>query len=59
MSPRHFIVRARLERARQLVQETNMTLGQIAAALGYDDAAFFSRQYKAYAGHAPSSARRP
>lgn len=58
MSPVRFIVHARLERAHQLILETNMPVGQIAAALGYDDVAFFSRQYKAYAGHAPSIVRR-
>lgn len=58
LSPMRFIVQVRLDRARQLVQETSMTLGQIAAVLGYDDLSFFSRQYKAYAGYAPSSLRR-
>jgi AraC family transcriptional regulator, arabinose operon regulatory protein len=58
LSPTRFMVQARLERARQLIQETDMTLGQIASALGYEDVYFFSRQYKQYAGYAPSSLRR-
>jgi len=58
LAPAHFMIQARIERARQLIQETNMTLGQIARALGYDDVYFFSRQYKRYAGHAPSALRR-
>lgn len=57
-SPAHFMIQVRLERARQLIQETNMTIGQIAGALGYDDVYFFSRQYKRYTGVAPSSLRR-
>ncbi len=58
LSPARFMVQARLERARQLIQETDMPLGQIASALGYDDVYFFSRQYKHYAGYAPSALRR-
>lgn len=58
LAPAHFVVQARLERARHLIQETTMTLGQIAHALGYDDVYFFSRQYKQYAGYPPSALRR-
>lgn len=58
LSPARFIMHTRLERARQLIQETNMTMGQIAAGLGYEHVSFFSRQYKRYAGHPPSALRR-
>lgn len=58
LSPVRFMIHARLERARQLIQETNMTLEQIAAALGYTDVGFFCRQYKHYAGSAPGALRR-
>jgi AraC family transcriptional regulator, arabinose operon regulatory protein len=58
LAPARFMIQARLERARQLIQETNMTLVQIADALGYEDVSFFSRQYKRYTGSAPSTLRR-
>jgi AraC family transcriptional regulator, arabinose operon regulatory protein len=58
LAPARFMIRARIERARQLIQETDMSLGQIALALGYDDVAFFSRQYRRYAGSPPSTLRR-
>lgn len=58
LAPARFMIQTRLERARHLIQETTMTLGQIADALGYEDVAFFSRQYKRYMGHAPSLLRR-
>lgn len=58
MSPAQYVIRTRLERARQLIQETEMTLGQIAGALGYEDIPFFSRQYKRFLGHAPGALRR-
>jgi len=57
LAPARFMVQARLERARQLIAETDMTLSQIAQVLGYDDVYFFSRQFKQYAGHPPSALR--
>jgi len=56
-SPVHFIIQTRLERARLLIEETDMSLGQIAEVLGYQDLAFFSRQYKRYIGHSPGAGR--
>lgn len=57
MSPAKFMIHARLDRARQLLLETDLTVKQIADALGYSDIYFFSRQYKQVFGSAPSSAR--
>ena len=57
-APARFMIQARLDRASQLMHETDMTLGQIALALGYDDLAFFSRQYRRYVGSPPSALRR-
>ncbi len=58
LAPARFMVQARLERARRLIVETDMSLSQIAQVLGYDDVSFFSRQYKHFAGHPPSALRK-
>jgi transcriptional regulator GlxA family with amidase domain len=58
VSPRHFQIRARLERARQLLEETDMTLQHIAFALGYQDHFFCARQYKQWMGETPGATRR-
>jgi AraC family transcriptional regulator of arabinose operon len=57
VSPNHFVIQTRLDRARQLLRETDMTVGAIADALGYRDAHFFCRQFKAFTGHTPGSMR--
>lgn len=57
-SPREFVIRARIERARRLIEESTMTLEQIADALGYSDVYFFHRQFKALAGVTPGRWRR-
>jgi AraC family transcriptional regulator of arabinose operon len=54
--PARFVIRARVERAKQLLAETDMTVTQVAATLGYTEVAHFSRQFKRQGGHSP---RRP
>ncbi|WP_433009408.1 helix-turn-helix domain-containing protein [Kribbella sp. CA-294648] len=53
-SPAQYVIQARVERAHQLLTETGLTVTQVAAALGYTDIAYFSRQYKQRTGHSPS-----
>lgn len=57
-SPTRFVIEARLERARPLLIETEMTLEQIAHALGYGDVYFFARQFKQFTGQTPGAVRR-
>ncbi|QNE18818.1 helix-turn-helix transcriptional regulator [Kribbella qitaiheensis] len=57
MAPAQYLIKARIDRAHQLLTETGMTVTQVAAALGYADAPYFSRQYKQRTGHSPSTAK--
>jgi transcriptional regulator GlxA family with amidase domain len=57
-SPAQFVIQTRIDRARQLLLETDMTLDQIARALGYADAYFFARQFKQTTGQNPGALRR-
>ncbi|MDB5080645.1 MAG: hypothetical protein JWP00_2569 [Chloroflexi bacterium] len=57
-SPNTFVMRARLDRAKHLLLETDMSIARIAEALGYQDIYFFSRQFKALSGFAPSELRK-
>lgn len=54
LSPQAFVMRARIERAKQLLAETSLTIGEVAAMLGYSDVYFFSRQFRQVAGVPPS-----
>lgn len=47
----------RFEIARQLLQDTDLPLGQIAAALGYSEASAFTRAFRRWSGLAPSAWR--
>jgi len=58
LPPNRFLVIARMARARQLIEETTMTLSQIADALHYRDIYFFSRQFKQFSGIPPGNLRK-
>lgn len=58
ISPTRFVIRSRLERATQLLSETDMTVREVADVLGYRDLFFFSRQYREYFGVTPGTVRR-
>lgn len=57
-TPREYIVHARIDRARQLLDESTLTVSQVADALGYRDVYFFSRQFKQTTGQSPTAYRR-
>lgn len=57
-SPRTWLVEQRLEIAKTYLRETDMTVAEIAAALGYNNIYFFSHQFKDYVGISPLRYRR-
>ncbi|HEV8246109.1 MAG TPA: AraC family transcriptional regulator, partial [Polyangiaceae bacterium] len=57
LSPKQFMVEARLNRARQLLLESTLSVSQIANELGYEDVFFFSRQFKKRTGRTPTQFR--
>jgi AraC-like DNA-binding protein len=56
--PQDYIVNARIERARQLLAESDLTIGMVADALGFQDIFFFSRQFRQRTGQTPTEFRR-
>ncbi|MBN1676656.1 MAG: AraC family transcriptional regulator [Kiritimatiellae bacterium] len=56
-SVRNFAIRCRMNRARSLLATTKLQIAEIAADLGYSDALYFSRQFKAFNGVPPTAFR--
>jgi len=54
--PSHLIKRYRLSKAKELLQTTDLTIAEIAYKVGFRDASYFSKAYKAYFGCLPSEA---
>jgi AraC-like DNA-binding protein len=57
-TPEAFIIQAKINRAKILLKESGLSIGQIADALGYCDVFFFSRQFKEQTGLNPQAYRR-
>jgi AraC-like DNA-binding protein len=51
------IVQARIDKARQLLRQSDLSIGQVAEATGYRDVYFFSRQFKTKTGQTPTKYR--
>jgi transcriptional regulator GlxA family with amidase domain len=56
-TPIDYFIRLRMERAREMLETTALTVKEVAAALGYDDPFYFSRVFKAINGLAPTDYR--
>jgi AraC family transcriptional regulator len=57
-TPRAYVTRRRLERARELLTATERPIGDIALALGFASAASFATMYRRHLREAPRVARR-
>lgn len=58
MSPQTWAMARRMARARDLLAGTTLPMAAIAERLGYDDPAFFGKQFRRHAGISPAAWRR-
>jgi AraC-like DNA-binding protein/mannose-6-phosphate isomerase-like protein (cupin superfamily) len=58
LTPMRYAVRYRLERAAELLTDTDLQAGQIAAACGFSDISYFTRAFREEQGCAPLAYRR-
>lgn len=54
ISPREYLIRKRLEYARQLLLSGQFTVGEVASLCGYSEPCHFSREFSARVGVSPS-----
>lgn len=57
-APNRFLVEERIARAESYLRETDLSVQEIAASLGYRDVYFFSRQFRRFRGVPPTGIRR-
>jgi AraC family transcriptional regulator of arabinose operon len=57
ITPQRFSERLRLECAHHLLVQTNLSISDIAADVGFEDPLYFSRRFRYAFGHAPTAAR--
>jgi AraC-like DNA-binding protein/mannose-6-phosphate isomerase-like protein (cupin superfamily) len=56
-SPAEYVIQQRIERAKQLLRETNRPITDIAFALGFNSSPYFGAVFKRQTGHTPSQFR--
>ncbi len=54
VTPQCFAENLRMEFARHLLAQTNLSVSEVAAEVGFEDALYFSRRYRRMFGHAPT-----
>lgn len=57
LTPQSYLIELRISRARSLLAESTLDVNVIAAALGFDDAAYFSRVFTGRVGVSPRAFR--
>ncbi len=57
LAPGRFVIQCRIDRAAQMLVDTDLTVGSVAGLLGYSDVFYFSRHFKAVTGRSPSMHR--
>jgi len=57
-APSRYYLQLRLQRARELLRQTSMSLVEISSLCGFVSTSHFSKSYKEYFGHSPSDERR-
>lgn len=55
--PHQYLLQLRLKKAQELLTQTNLGVGEIAAAVGYDDPSYFARLFKKQIGITPNKFR--
>jgi AraC family transcriptional regulator len=57
LSPHQYLLQQRVERAKQLLKQTNQSLVEIALACGFDSHSHFTRQFRHITGITPKAYR--
>ncbi|MBQ6680044.1 MAG: helix-turn-helix transcriptional regulator [Lachnospiraceae bacterium] len=57
-SPHFYLIKVRMERAKEFLLTTNMNVSEISYSVGYDNPLYFSRMFKKYTGVSPVNFRK-
>lgn len=58
MSPQEFLIKLRLEKAEELMENPKLNISDIARSVGYEDAMLFSKIFKKHYGASPTEYRK-
>ena len=58
MPPNKYVLKFKMEKARQLLIDTDLSVSEVGYAVGVGDASYFNRLYKNFYGISPSQFRK-
>ena len=58
MPPHRYLIELRIERARRLLEDSNLSITEISAEVGYDDPGYLARLFRKHVGTTPTAYRR-
>ena len=58
ISPKQFLIKMRMEKAYELLQKSDLSVADVASAVGYDAISVFSRIFAKYFGVSPSTVKK-
>ncbi len=57
-SPLQYFINLKLEKAKELLSYSDLSITEVAEKIGYDNPLYFSRQFKAHMGYSPNKYRK-
>jgi transcriptional regulator GlxA family with amidase domain len=57
ISPWEYLKRFRIKEAKRLLETTNLSITEVAAAIGFDNLPYFSRMFRTHTGQSPKEYR--
>lgn len=57
-SPKQYILKLKIDRAKQLLEETNLTITKVAGSVGFEDVLVFSKFFRSKVGESPQNYRK-
>lgn len=58
VSPQSYLLRAKIDMSKELLANSDQSIGQVAASVGFNDQNYFSRAFKRFTGTSPTEYRR-
>lgn len=59
LTPREYVLRQKIEKATQVLQTTDLTITDVAHALGFSSSQYFATVFRRYTGSSPGEMRQP
>ncbi|MDT3426302.1 AraC-like DNA-binding protein [Paenibacillus forsythiae] len=57
LSPKQYLMKIRMDKAKELLESKVLTIDEVSSSVGFNDALYFSKQFRSWCGQSPSEYR--